>query len=358
MDLIFLEEQWQHFRKEDINSRLIESSLSIDPGFVHHRKIETILKQKGIQIINDAIRQHVDLALPDGLRQTQIDHIYTDIFTHWCKISGIRTFGQVIAEKQGLLFCSTEILEPCKGIYEKIRIKTEINKYWDLKSRAYLEFSTDKVRSDTLRSRLDRGDQFSIIAQFHSYSEKEIIFDPIIIGSPWFSAVEDTSDLSWFGYVHKELFIEDIDEFKKTKDIIPNKDEVSQIMSKLPEKEVKKAFCSILGLEPENDWGGEQSDIYSANLHINKKRHSAAFILKGPAKYSPMTLYHLGKNNDQIVRLANEPAQLLIVQHCHEIGQAVRSTLRAFAVQPSNPRKYCLIDGNDTFRILKAYGFI
>ena len=67
---------------------------------------------------------------------------------------------------------------------------------------------------------------------------------------------------------------------------------------------------------------------------------------------------HLGKNNDQIVRLATEPANILIVQHCHNILPAVRKTLRAFAVQPSYPRRYCLIDGKDSLRLLKAYNLL
>ena len=70
-----------------------------------------------------------------------------------------------------------------------------------------------------------------------------------------------------------------------------------------------------------------------------------------------MTLTHLGKNNDQIVRLSHEPAEVLIVQHAHEIRSAVRETLRAFATSLGTVRRrYCLIDGADSLRILQAYG--
>ncbi len=71
-----------------------------------------------------------------------------------------------------------------------------------------------------------------------------------------------------------------------------------------------------------------------------------------------MGLNHLGKNNDQIVRLSHEPAEVLFVQHSHEIMSPVRETLRAFCVQPSNPRRYCLIDGRDSLRLLVAYGLL
>ncbi len=46
-----------------------------------------------------------------------------------------------------------------------------------------------------------------------------------------------------------------------------------------------------------------------------------------------------------------------MVQHCHEIGTDVRATLRAFAnaLGPVR-RRYCLIDGSDSLRLLTAYG--
>ena len=68
-----------------------------------------------------------------------------------------------------------------------------------------------------------------------------------------------------------------------------------------------------------------------------------------------MGLNHLGKNNDQIVRLSREPADILIVQHSHDILPPVRETLRALAVQPSRPLRYCLMDGRDSLRLLQAY---
>ena len=99
-------------------------------------------------------------------------------------------------------------------------------------------------------------------------------------------------------------------------------------------------------------------DELAAHITLNNRRTTAAFLLKGPSHFSPMKLNHLGKNNDQIVRLAKEPAQVLFVQHCHEVTPAVRETLRAFAVQPGNPRRFCIIDGKDSIRLLKAYGLL
>jgi hypothetical protein len=49
----------------------------------------------------------------------------------------------------------------------------------------------------------------------------------------------------------------------------------------------------------------------SAHVHLGERRTTAAFLLKGPAggkKFAPMRLNHLGRNNDQIYRLAQESA--------------------------------------------------
>lgn len=69
-----------------------------------------------------------------------------------------------------------------------------------------------------------------------------------------------------------------------------------------------------------------------------------------------MKMTHLGKNGDQIDRLFTEPADLFVLQHCHEITSPVRSAMRAYAQQIGRPRLYCVIDGYDTIRILEAYG--
>ena len=117
------------------------------------------------------------------------------------------------------------------------------------------------------------------------------------------------------------------------------------------------AFAEILDeRNVEKDWGGEKSDLFSTNVRVEGRRISTAFLFKGPACFRPMTLKSLGKNGDQIVRLYSEPADLLVLQHCHSIVSAVRDTMRAYANQIGKPRAFMLINGYETYRILKAYG--
>jgi hypothetical protein len=158
----------------------------------------------------------------------------------------------------------------------------------------------------------------------------------------------------WWAHDFFENFVEDFKEFSKVKDF--EKPTSLEPMKNISEFAFKSCLAEILGDETTKDWGGEQSDHYTAHLHLGERRVTGAFVLKGPAKFSPMKLNHLGKNNDQIYRLAQEPADVLFVQHSHEITAPVRATLRAFSVQPGSARRYCLIDGRDSLWLLNAYG--
>ena len=71
-----------------------------------------------------------------------------------------------------------------------------------------------------------------------------------------------------------------------------------------------------------------------------------------------MTPAMCGKNGDQIYRLVRSGADVSIVQHSHLIGAAVRETLRAMVVHAGASRKFCLMDGQVTYRLLKAYGLL
>jgi hypothetical protein len=135
----------------------------------------------------------------------------------------------------------------------------------------------------------------------------------------------------------------------------PEKSDLDALRN-IPEREIKKAFAEIIG-EPNvpKDWGGERSDLFSDRVRLDDKRIATALMFKGPAQFAPLTPAGLGKNGDQIDRLFSEPADLLILQHCHEITPAVRGQMRAYAQQIGKLKLFCIIDGYDTLRLLHAY---
>jgi hypothetical protein len=159
---------------------------------------------------------------------------------------------------------------------------------------------------------------------------------------------------------HDEVHPNQIDNFSAIRGLPHPATTELDALRAVSEHQVKMAFAEILG-EPDvpKDWGGEHSDLVTTQVQQEGRRTSAAFLFKGPAggeKFRPMEVRDLGKHGDQIVRLATEPVELLVVQHCHKVKVAVRSMLRAFANQIGHERKYCVIDGYDTLKILRAYG--
>ncbi len=332
----------------------IEKKLVVDPGFVNHRKIESILGETGTEILHKEISK-IPATTPDWRKEVVIDNIYSRVLLDFCKAIGVKTLEEALLNGfgPGQVICSNIKTHPCENLYDVERAAIVCKKFEGSELNVELHLTTKRIRADTLRSRILEGGEFTVIAQFSRIQNSTIIYEPLIIGFPYVANAE-TGDLLW--ELYKDVFHihpEEFEEFSKVKEIeIPSEfDE----MRNIKESVFKSCLGKILSESTPKDWGGEMSDFFTSHLHLNGKRVKAAFLLKGPAKFSPMTLSHLGKNSDQIVRLSKEPADILIVQHCHDILPVVIETLKVFATQPSNPRRYCVIDGRESLRLLNAY---
>lgn len=338
--------------EQEILRKNEDTVLVVDPGFVNHRKIEAVVGAAGSTIINNEIAK-MPLNIPEWRKQVFIDHIYSRLILDFCKISGTRTVEDCVLNFSGKLMCSIEDFSPSDSIYET-RVVSILNLKSESKYKIELHYSSAKISSDTLKSGLYNGGEFAVVAQFYSINDDTIILHPLLIGYPYLQT-KSTGELLWASYTDfYRIYLEDFDEFSKIKgEPIPNSPD---LMKEIKESVFKACLQKILGGNLTKDWGGETSDYYTPHIHINSKRFSIAFLLKGPSNFRPMSLNHLGKNNDQIVRLSKEPVDILAVQHSHDILPAVVDTLKVFATQPSNPRRYCLIDGRDSIRLLKAYG--
>ena len=329
------------------------AKLHADPGLVHHRKIESLLGTTGSTIISDLIAQ-IAPSTPDWRKEVLIDQIYSKVLLDVMHLWKIKTLEQTLAEQSGHLFCSIVSVHPCRDIYTSDRISARCRHSYGTNYQVELQFSTSRVRADTLRSRLAEGGEFAVVGQYATRRESTLVFDALLIGFPNLHDT-GTGDLLWSLYTdHYRVHLEHFKEFSavKTSPMPATFDE----MKSISESAFKRCLGRILSESTPKDWGGEASDFFTSHLHIGDQRVTAAFLLKGPAKFSPMTLRHLGKNGDQIVRLSKEPAEVLFVQHCHDILPNVQETLKLFATQPSNPKRYCLIDGRESLRLLQAYG--
>jgi hypothetical protein len=159
------------------------------------------------------------------------------------------------------------------------------------------------------------------------------------------------------------LYVEDVDSFKSVRDVNPAavRHVLQDSRLELAEDEVQRALECILDVPfHKEDWGGEINDLYTANVIVNGSRVPSAFLLKGKGLRShTMEISDCGKNGDQLLRLKDSPAQLFIVQFIGNISESVVRDIAGKVAELRSQGKsawYCIMDGQDTARVLYAYG--
>ena len=335
----------------------------IDMGFLNRRLCITALLPKA--------RQHFfEQQKPGNDHMTVLanDHLLVTTLLDCCEARVAPTLLEALARGKPPrhLFRSTERLEPCPEIYAVDRVCHAVELDLEFGKPVVIAYHTSHIVSDTGRMVLGKGAREgyvnSIVGLLHDKQDRFEI-EPLVIGAPWFDHPRNGKDagiLMFFGGSFGEIFPEDIDQFSKMKDVeIGSADEWMDAMRVCSEADVKKAITSLLSEPIKKDWGGESNDHFSGNVLVRGHRRSAAFLLKGPSRFSELTLEMCGKRADQIHRMVDTDADVCVVQHVHLIGSIVRRTLRMLTVRPGGSRrKYCLIDGQATYRILKAYSLL
>lgn len=217
------------------------------------------------------------------------------------------------------------------------------------------EFSKSGLVNDTAYTRMSGSTRLFAFGYIAAVDEATIRAVPYAVGD----LVATNHAIASPFVPALELRPEEIDQFAGMDETwFPSKAEFSR-MRMIPERVVKELICCLLGEHSvPSDWGGEEGDVLSANLLVNGRRHTSAFLLKGPARFHPMKPADLGKNGDQLYRLFNIPARIYVVQHCHAIGAAVRKQAEAFALARSfvAPCQIVFMDGVTTARLLRAHG--
>lgn len=333
----------------------------IDMGFLNRRLCMTALP--------GPVREHyVERAKPgtDHFSQLSNDHLLVTMLLDVCQKFHVPSLLEALKSDQPkTMFRSTEQVFPCPEVYTAKRVEQAVKLDIDFGKPVLIAYHTEHLVSSTGKMTLAEGytaDHVeSMVGLLHN-KQTRFEIEPLVMGAPWLDHPRNGNDadtLMWFGRDFGEILPEDIAQFSQMKRVsVTSADEWMAVMKATPEEHVKRSFCALLNEPAKKDWGGESNDHFSSNVDACGARKTAAFLLKGPSQFREMTLDMCGARADQIYRLAKSSADISIVQHAHLIGEAVRNTLRALTVQPGNSRKYCLIDGQATYRILKAYSLL
>ena len=338
--------KFHHIDMGFLNRRLCISALSLDTrlSFIEHQKPGT-----------------------DHMTVLANDHLLVTLLLDSCEAVDAPTLLQALSlGKPTHLFRSTERLAPCPEIYDAARVCHTVELDLEFGKPVCIAYHTNHIVSDTgkmiLQEGAPKGWLCSVVGLLHDKQDRFEI-EPFVIGQPWFDHPrngDDRSRLMFLGGRFGNILPEDIDQFSRMIEVkVESADEWMNVMRSLSEAKVKKAIASLLSEPTKKDWGGEANDLFSANVTIHGQPRTAAFLLKGPSAFREMTLDMCGKRADQIHRLVDSDADVSIIQHSHLIGNVVRKTLRNLTVYPGGShKKYCLIDGQTTYRILKAYSLL
>ncbi len=334
----------------------------IDMGFLNRRLAMTALPAP----LREEYRQRARSG-DDHLTVLGNDHLLVTMLLDSCEWAQVPTLLEALNEGvPRRLFRSTERLTPCPEIYEADRVEHLVELNIDFGKPVKIAYHTRHLVSSTgtMTLALGSGDGYVelIVGILHDRSSHFEI-EPIVIGAPWWDHQRNgdaSRTLMWHGQDFGEILPEDIVEFSRMSEVAAESaSEWMDAMCKLPEAKVKAAFASLLNEPTKKDWGGESNDHFSSNVTVDGSRRTAAFLLKGPTDFREMTLDMCGRRADQVYRLVGSNADVSVVQHSHLVGEAVRQVLRALTVYPGGrTRKYCVIDGQATYRILKAYSLI
>ena len=152
------------------------------------------------------------------------------------------------------------------------------------------------------------------------------------------------------------LTIDDLDSFSAVKAVQPG----GYIPPTVSEEQFKRGIQAILGESSVwKDWGGELADLVSTRVVYDGARIGAVFAFKGPGQTGPLVPKKMGKNGDQIQRMYIPDGRLFVVQYVGEVRPSINDLMRSLAVDKSvamgHTIYYMVIDGVDSYRLLRAY---
>ncbi|MGB6165445.1 MAG: hypothetical protein WCF33_11700 [Pseudonocardiaceae bacterium] len=228
----------------------------------------------------------------------------------------------------------------------------------DKEVRASGTYNAARLTGGTAGSQLSGTKRQFVLGYVQTITTDEIELRPIVIAQRWLRPTPEIAFRHSDDPAH--VWPSTVDQFAGVDFKQRLKKADLNVLKDIPETVVKNSFADILG-EPDvpKDWGGEHYDLWTNDrLSVEGQPLRTAFLFKGPAKFEPMMIKHLGKNGDQIDRLSHYPADLMVVQHCHSITTQVVNMLKNYASNPQNPRRYMTLDGYNTVKILRHFGKI
>lgn len=267
-------------------------------------------------------------------------------------LHGLVAVGDLVGVQQAFYFRRNKDADG----YRSIRFHAVLNT--DRGITVSGEMNAERLTTTSAGHTLAGRSPVYVIGTITACDASNIILRPMFVGIR--SYVEDELAFSRYGsQQERRVYPSQIDQFARANfRTAPSSSDV-RLLGVMSEADVKASFAKIVGESVvQKDWGGEEADLYSSQLFVDGRQVSSAWLFKGPGFKGKMTIRALGKNGDQIDRLYNQPAEVLVVQHHDYIRAEVIRMMENYAFDARRPRPFMVLDGFNTATILRAYGHL
>jgi hypothetical protein len=322
--------------------------------FVHDRLMLGLLAEGKREQLRSNIDRYEGLISPEGARGSAYEIAIGDLLrdARPPELAVLEASGE---ELDNRLVVWTQAVYVARASETDVRLHGKLDAARDVEVVSRLSFS--RLLGHTARSEIFGHHRLTIIGYARHESDptgqRSIALTSLFVGRVDFSG---ESDVQHPGINDRlQTFPQLVEQFAP----VPGARRLTlpeiRAVSNIPEVLVKRTFARVIG-EPfvEKDWGGEKSDLFTTRLIIDGRPVTAAFAFKGPGLRVKLTVKGMGKNADQGLRLADEPAELMVVQHHREIDSQVANLMSSLA--RSRGKRFMVIDGADTAQILRDRG--
>jgi hypothetical protein len=323
--------------------------VALEPFFLHREQVIGVL---GSQRTSDHSQRSIGdwttpyalaTALAEALPQLGVGELQKAVQT-----GGVQ-LGQVLGVEQEFDFRRAK--ERDRPGDMPIDFQASLNTHDEITVRG--TFNAARLAADSSTGNVTGRKYAYIIGTVTACDRATVQLRPAFVGIR--SYVED-DESALFGISRpRRVYPSEVDQFRNIDFAKSCTSSDLQRLEQTPEEVVKNTIAALLG-EPyvPKDWGGERSDLYTSRMFVRGVQVSTAWLFKGPGARGPMTVRTLGSRGDQIVRLFSEPADVLVLQHYREITTAVISMMEAHAHDSRRPRRFMILDGADTARIVRG----
>ncbi|MEE8444894.1 MAG: hypothetical protein V3S44_06050 [Alphaproteobacteria bacterium] len=328
--------------------RALSPYLHVEPCYVNVSKC--------LRVFGGYFREHymqTSVKEPTPIAQIFNNHLLVTYACDAARERQVVPLAEALADpRPGALFCSTEIVERASSTRQGGQVaRNRLRLPWPESRPVFIQYETYNCLSEIELRRMSDVQRLSMLCQIDIVKHDEIVVAPLFLGAETFDHFRN-DDAALALTNHAASWFDcppfDLGGFEAGGALPPVEEPVWRAALRETPGE---ALVALLGPAQARDSDG---DIAFAETTLAGAPASVAMLgLDHPAEavLDAATLYDDG---NALVRLAGTPAEILVVRHGGAIADDARASLREVAVAPHAPRRYCAIDGGDTYRILRA----